>query len=58
MKIIEYCEETERVIAYFGNDFSEYLSNTHYQRACAFNLPLSIISLTTVGTYHVYWRAY
>lgn len=37
-KIIEYCEETSSDIEYFGDDFDEYLSNTHYQRACAFNI--------------------
>lgn len=37
-KIIEYCEATASDIEYFGDDFNEYLTNDHYQRACAFNI--------------------
>lgn len=37
-KIIEYCDAMASDIEYFGDDFSEYLSNEHYQRACAFNI--------------------
>ena len=36
--IIHYCEATASDIEYFGDDFSEYLTNDHYQRACAFNI--------------------
>ena len=37
-KIIEYCEATASDIEYFGDDYNEYLTNDHYQRACAFNI--------------------
>ncbi|MEE0025842.1 HepT-like ribonuclease domain-containing protein [Methanobrevibacter sp.] len=36
--IIYYCEATASDIEYFGDDFNEYLTNDHYQRACAFNI--------------------
>ena len=36
--IIHYCEATASDIEYFGDDFNEYLTNDHYQRACAFNI--------------------
>lgn len=31
-------EATASDIEYFGDDFNEYLTNDHYQRACAFNI--------------------